>query len=727
MRDNERRYNVVRGDEKVEKPKRRLKPQVKLFLGILGLSIAISMLSRACEKVDALSEKLYLVKVSDCDADTKIYDVEGNEIDISVSDGYLAVVESEKTKKGKTYPVILSNSEGQMTFGYMDGRYLEDNKALDSAKNIFEDDRYIISEVFAKDGLWLRKNTTVDMDTDDAVHLSQKTNLATSPAHYSSKDNSYSWVKALYIDEENAKMKLGYVASDYVLRKDYDVAKGKRFIVSTTKGSPLKLREEVGNMSNESVVCPIPNGSKIEVLPNMPSIHTDNKDWLYVAYKHDNIIDYGYVAATVYSDDGSVDTHYIVEDLQDTETIFADGKNDNYQILHVDTSGDGGVDLKLRDAPGTDSEIISYIENGSSIFSYQSIIDNSLKNEKVDNHDWLKVVTLDGQVGYVAADYLAEINDALENNGDIAQDEQVDVKEDEVKEEDTEKKESNDNAVSNLKSSDTISMSFTTSNKKKENTVDGYFAVDITDEFSPQTLEMMLKSDNLYDSSAVNDGSYLLKTETKPFAVIIKLGATGYGLSQPVGSPSLVNSNYNNIRQLITICEEYHVPYGFYYYSQALTNDEAIMEVDKISSKLDEFGNLPFNMLPFYLDVESPERGRLYNYCVNNNSDNTSVVNFEMNALREVTGKNVCLYTDSHTLKTVINIDKLEKQNKADMWCVEVSPSHTDYVIALDKYISMRQVALDRSFNGKGVDYNFINKDYYDSLVDEKGKSLVKE
>ena len=83
------------------------------------------------------------------------------------------------------------------------------------------------------------------------------------------------------------------------------------------------------------------------------------------------------------------------------------------------------------------------------------------------------------------------------------------------------------------------------------------------------------------------------------------------------------------------------------------------MEVDKISSKLDEFGSLPFNMLPFYLDVESPERGRLYNYCVNNNSDNTSVVNFEMNALREVTGKDVCLYTDSHTLKTVINIDKL--------------------------------------------------------------------
>ena len=39
----------------------------------------------------------------------------------------------------------------------------------------------------------------------------------------------------------------------------------------------------------------------------------------------------------------------------------------------------------------------------------------------------------------------------------------------------------------------------------------------------------------------------------------------------------------------------------------------------------------------------------------------------------------------------------------------------------------MRQVALVRSFNGKGVDYNFINKDYYDSLVDEKGKSLVKE
>ena len=33
------------------------------------------------------------------------------------------------------------------------------------------------------------------------------------------------------------------------------------------------------------------------------------------------------------------------------------------------------------------------------------------------------------------------------------------------------------------------------------------------------------------------------------------------------------------------------------------------------------------------------------------------------------------------------------------MWCVKVSPSHTDNMIGLDKYVSMRQVALDRDFN----------------------------
>ena len=45
------------------------------------------------------------------------------------------------------------------------------------------------------------------------------------------------------------------------------------------------------------------------------------------------------------------------------------------------------------------------------------------------------------------------------------------------------------------------------------------------------------------------------------------------------------------------------------------------------------------------------------------------------------------------------------------MWCVEVSSSHTDNVIRLDKYVSMRQGALDRYFNGSVVDYDFISKE----------------
>ena len=60
------------------------------------------------------------------------------------------------------------------------------------------------------------------------------------------------------------------------------------------------------------------------------------------------------------------------------------------------------------------------------------------------------------------------------------------------------------------------------------------------------------------------------------------------------------------------------------------------------------------------------------------------------------------------------------------MWCVKVSPSHTDNMIGLDKYVSMRQVALDRDFNGSVVDYDFIRKDYFDSLMKEKEKPLVR-
>lgn len=680
-------------------------------------------------------DELYLIKVDNCDSDVKLLDSDGNEINVNIKEGDMAIVDSKKTVKGKEYPIVLINSENQMIFGYIDGRYLEDKKILDSINSeyfkIKKDnkdnkensnvDKYIISEVYPQDGVWLREGTTVDTTSKEALRLLQKTNIVTSSSHFTSKDNSYSWVKAIWVNK--GKFKTGFVASDYVLRKDYDSANCKKFVVSTVDNVPLKLRKEPGNMSDDNVLWKIPSNSKIEVLYNIKPVRIDNIEWYYVAYKHDDVIEYGYVSANVYNEDGTINMHNIVEDLSDVDSISASSQDDNYKMLHIDTSADGNINLKLRNAPGLKSSVISYIENGSSVFSYQSIIDNSLNSEKVDGHTWIKVITLDGQVGYVAADYLTEIKEKVKSSESENTSEEV-LKEEQAVYSEVIDETSED--LENSEKSDTMTMSFSTTDGGNTNNVEGYFAIDIPDTFNVQLLEKILKENNSYDSTLKDDGSYSLKTNAKPSAVIIKLGATGYGLSYSAGNPCIIDSQYDNIRQLISVCEKYEVPYGFYYYSQALTKDEANKEIERISNKLDEFGSLPYNKLPIYLDVESPENGRLYNYCVENNIDTTDVVNYEMNTLREITGKEVAIYTDYHTLNKVIDFNKLEEQNKTNMWCVEVSPSHTDNVIGLDKYVSMRQVALDRDFNGSVVDYDFISKDYFDSLMKEKEKSLVR-
>ena len=209
---------------------------------------------------------------------------------------------------------------------------------------------------------------------------------------------------------------------------------------------------------------------------------------------------------------------------------------------------------------------------------------------------------------------------------------------------------------------------------------------------------------------------------------MIKFGANGYGISHESGNPLFAKTDYYNIQKLINVCEENQVPYGFYFFSQALNEEEAKMEVNKISEELNKLGALEYNKLPFYLDVEYYSKDtRLYNYCAKNNVKTTDVVNYEMNLLREEIGSDVCLYTEHSALKYIIDFDKLDEKNKENVWIVEASPTHTTDVLKYKDNISIRQITIDRNVNGQNIDFDLMNKEFYDSLVKKHKNAKVKK
>lgn len=83
--------------------------------------------------------------------------------------------------------------------------------------------------------------------------------------------------------------------------------------------------------------------------------------------------------------------------------------------------------------------------------------------------------------------------------------------------------------------------------------------------------------------------------------VYIKIGASGYGKGK-------INPlEYDAYIGQVEVCEELGIPYGFYYYSTAITEQEAQEELECIEQRIKDLRqryNLKYNMLEIALDVE---------------------------------------------------------------------------------------------------------------------------
>ena len=662
-------------------------PRKGKVISLLALTALLALPISKCGATTG--EAVYLVDLEDkYQNEAVLLDENGNELVIDTDDRsqLVAIVDSKSTKKGKDYPVVLVNEEGEYTRGYMDGKYLDDD-VIDSVSvkhDLFKETSVVIPE----SGLWLRNNDdrVIDHYTDDAYLLSQGDSVMTSTIYETSKDNSYKWKEAVHYNREDNSLERGYLVGDYVYNSDYNQIQGKRFVVSNTSGNNLKLRS--GASIDSDKIGEFPEGTEVVLLPGISSVSYDNRDWFYVAVQTSEGVKTGYMAASWYRDDEVI--NYLVE-VGKEDIIDVTSTATNKIIMKVvDTKSANYVPLKLRSKPTKDGEIISELDHGTIVYTYQQFLDDAVS---ADGYNWVKVSLTNGDVGYVADTY---IKDRVEND--------------------------------NME----ISQYVDTVDFGNEGSVEGYYGIDVKNTADYNGFEKLITGKIDFDCE-YNTGRNL-SSMSKPQFVIFKLGASYTNRSYE--NAVLVDNVYDqldNLKKLTALCEKYQIPYGFYFYSQATSELDIQTETEFVKYALDVVGGSTYNILPFAYDVEEfinyqnqniPTRAKDF-VDKYGRSALTEIGNKWMNKVREDNGVDVVIYAAHSCFGNMIKYNEFDEVNQQNIWAVDPSNVHSDYLMeytGVVENISVRQIALD-SAGSHNIDWDvdFINKEYLESLLNENG------
>lgn len=369
----------------------------------------------------------------------------------------------------------------------------------------------------------------------------------------------------------------------------------------------------------------------------------------------------------------------------------------------VNTDSVGGITLKLRETPGGD--VIDEIKNGTKInVEFENIIDM-----KIEGHDRYIYVTLDnGKSGYVVYDYLEDDKNSI---------------------------------VSKIPTEESKDMALSNYNISKNGDVIG---IDISEGITAEQLEEMLKSNTMIPTqltSEHHDGTVdTSEISGKINYVYIKIGASGYGEEGRI----IRQDNPNTYRQQARICEKYGVPYGFYYYSTCISEDEAKREAGYINEAINLLDDREYNVLPFAIDYEwhqdattgqfddrqcdagdLTESKALLSKLVSEKygnvilytsgfliSDNSSDKQVDWNRYNQIVGeKNIGLW-----LPTMIS-DKVGEY-------FSISKSDRDYFMPIMKSSGksyFEQIILDTNINeseGALIDINLIDEETYKGLIE---------
>ena len=162
-------------------------------------------------------------------------------------------------------------------------------------------------------------------------------------------------------------------------------------------------------------------------------------------------------------------------------------------------------------------------------------------------------------------------------------------------------------------------------------------------------------------------------------------------------------------------CMKYNIPFGFYYYSYALNEEEGKEEVQFFIKNIEKY--IPFVSFPCFIDMEDSD-----NYKQNHgNPSNEVLAKICENAIKELNNKQVFagIYASYDYFKRKLNFEKLKDCIKWVAWWNDKAESTIDKNnFAMLQYSSKGKVAGVQGFVDSNLSFrNFKKvKEYVDSV-----------
>lgn len=506
--------------------------------------------------------------------------------------------------------------------------------------------------------------------------------------NYKIDDSSFVIVSedtALAYDESGNLLK-GYISDDdfkeVIKMTEEEMANYNIYQVAVGNGVNVRSSEEI---LDNNIISTVPYLDY--VLGYTTNTSTNDVEWVStLSVNGDNIYD-GYIRGDLIRDVGTFDT---IEGKVEENTSTIE------YIMIVDTSRDGNIGLNLRAQPDTSTKenILAKIPDGATVHILGQTITSG-------DREWTQIEyeTPNGQKlqGWVAKNYL--ISNIEEQQ--IAQTQE------------------------NVKEINTNSTGKVT-------------GIDISG-ISPNILRQILQNGIPEEVTTTYGDVNTSQIAGEINFVYIKLGASPYGKGE------FKPLNYNEYEEQVKVCEEFGIPYGFYYYSTSKTVEEANIELECIEQKIESLRqkiDMKNNKLEIVVDVElAGTNDRQYKGDIKEQTEAKATL---INGIQEKgLSDNVLIYGPNRVMSSnsdqIINLQYLHSilsnSDNVALWlCSPYSTNgnpnknlENDIAYAEEQGFSVAvcQVVLDGTVIGK-IDINNMNSEHFDKLLNyEKSQSEV--
>ena len=609
------------------------------------------------------------------------------ELILTIPEDEIVIVDTNAHVSDGNYQIMTIGPDGNLIEGITPKDYIDMEHSL---KLDEDDDRLKYTyEVTGADVVNLRDSTL--FEPSSVIGTINEGDLVIGGDRVVAKDNDFMWIPVIYIDEEG-NLAEAFICNDYLtMLGEIDLVKedtDSKTMKVHTDGGDLNLRSET-ELDATNIIATIPNNSIVIKLPEKETI-ANNYKWARIKYTD--------------SEGNTFEGYAVDKYIIEAELVK----------MRVDTAKDGKLNLNVRKEPSISSKKVASIEHDTVIEVPEEYIDNRVHDE--ENHrEWMRVDLKDGTFGYVDYSYL--------------------------KREPTKEKEDKSIEVEGMLNQKELNEIFEKMSVRSTGNVVGIDSV----AYTPEQLEELLTSKNAIPSEVYYQGSERYDTsdiQGKVDFVLISVGARGWGKAG-----NMVDSG-DQYKKLAEVCEKHKIPYGFYFYSTALTFEEADEEINYCRNAINSLKDSKYNLLPLIVDFETltirDEDGNIIAQSRLIGNDITDIAAYWLNQSEKYFGKTM-IYTAPRNMTEgsydfIINLQELNEKvhsGKPDFWipAMRYSDDYTkiqgqNYLDPLknDMNIKITQTILDSNNKYVGMpklDIKKKKKENIRELIERKWKERM--